>query len=183
MLKRNEGYALSYVLVVLLVLCAIAITVIYPLLPNTPLGTSLELLSRLIFKKNFFSGRHIIWSRIEALILQSPFIGYGLDATPGMFYNTLFSSHNFWLQTSLQSGLIGMVIVVVLYLNAIYASYYPGSKEWYLVVSFGAAYMIHECFEVSLTQNNFCLGILVWFFLGFMIAQEKNRPQNPTQTV
>lgn len=154
---------------------AAAITVIYPLLLNTDLGLKLELLSRAIFNKNFFSGRQIIWKRIEELILQSPYIGYGLDATPSMFYDTEFSSHNYWLQTALQSGLIGMAVVIVFYINAIYCSYYEGSKEWYLAVSFGAAYIIHECFEVSLTQNSFCLGLPVWFFLGLMIALKKNK--------
>ena len=154
---------------------AVAITIIYPLLLNTALGLKLELLSRAIFNKNFFSGRQTIWRKLEEHIVRSPYIGFGLGAIPNMFYNTDYSSHNFWLQTALQSGLIGIGTVGAFYLNAVYRSYYQGSKEWYLAVSFGAAYIIHECFEVSLTQNNFCLGLLVWFFFGLMIALKKNK--------
>lgn len=152
----------------------IAFTVIYPQLLGTPLGTQLELLSRAIFKKNFFSGRQTIWKNIEEQIIRSPYIGYGLTATPGMFYDTEYSSHNLWLQTALQGGLVGMVILIVFYINAIYRSWHRDNKQWYLVASFGAAYIIHECFEVSLDQNNFCMGIIVWFFLGLMIAIKKN---------
>lgn len=151
-----------------------AFTVIYPQLLGTPLGTQLELLSRALFNKNFFSGRQTIWKNIVEQIIRSPHIGYGLTATPGMFYDTEYSSHNLWLQTALQKGLPGMAILIIFYVNAIFCSYHRDNREWYLVASFGAAYVIHECFEVSLDQNNFCLGIIVWFFLGLMVAVKKN---------
>lgn len=171
-IKRRGTFLLLAAAVV-----AIAITVIYPLLLNTALGLKLELMSRLIFNKNFFSGRQVIWKRMEELILQSPYIGYGLDATPSMFYDTEFSCHNYWLQTALQCGLIGALISIIFFTTAIFDSHYKDSKEWYLPICFGAAYIIHECFEVSLTQNNFALGISVWFFFGLMIALKKSRLQ------
>jgi O-antigen ligase len=162
-----------------LLLCAVAvsvsITVIYPQLLNTSLGIKLELISRTVFHKNFFSGRQEIWKNIEELIIRSPYIGYGLAATPSAFYTTDYSCHSLWLQTALQSGIPGILLLLGLYINAIFRSYHQENRTWYLIASFGAAYIIHESFEVSLTQNNFCLGISVWFFLGLAIAFRKNR--------
>jgi len=162
-------------LILIMAAAGLAFTIIYPQLLNTSLGMSLEMLSRTVFNKNFFSGRQVIWLNIEELIIQSPYIGYGLDARPEHFFSTSLSSHNLWLQTALQSGLIGVVFLLIFYLTAIFSSYHRLNKEWYVSAAFGAAYIIHECFEISLTQNNFCLGIIVWFLLGLMVAIKRYR--------
>lgn len=172
--KEKAAFRRSVLLLAASMMAVVAFTVIYPQLLNTELGTQLELFSREYLNKNFFSGREVIWKNLEDLIVKSPYIGYGLDRIPGDFFSTDFSSHNLWLQTALQGGFVGIVTLLLFYLNAIRVAVDRRFPQWRIAVAFGAAFIVHECLEVSLTQNNLPVGMIVWFFLGLMTAGKKN---------
>lgn len=173
--KENRAVRRGIVLIAGAVFVAVSFTIIYPQLLGTKIGTTLNLLSKTLFDKWFFSGRQIIWKNLETYIAQSPLIGYGLDKIPSMFFDTAYSGHSLWLQTALQSGLIGVGILLLFYLNAIRLTVSSNYKDWRIAVSFGAAFILHECLEVTLTQNNFSIGIIVWFILGLVTAMKKNQ--------
>lgn len=172
--KDSSAVRRAGLLLICVIIAGIAFTVIYPQLLGTPLGTELELLSREYFNKNFFSGREELWKRLQVLIAESPFIGYGLHRLPRDFFNTSVSSHNLWLQTALQGGFIGVAALLLFYLNMVWATIDRRFPQWRIAVSFGAAFILHECLEASLTQNNFSTGIVFWFLIGLIEARKKH---------
>lgn len=176
-LKRSkmQGKRLAILFLIAIVGCSLIFIVVYPQLATTELGIQLNLLSRYVFRKNLFSGREIIWANIEKVIMRAPILGYGLDKVPSDFYKTAYSSHNLWLQMSLQSG-IPSVVLLLLFLLAILRkllkSDYP---TWHLTAAFVGAVIIHEVFEVSLLQNNLAIGLIVWLILGILSSKSMNR--------
>ncbi len=172
--KEQTARRRSVLLIVASMLFVAAFSIIYPQLLDTELGLQLELLSRKYLNKNFFSGREVVWKKLETIIMQSPLIGYGLDKVPNSFFTTPFSSHNLWLQTALQTGFIGIATLLLFYLNAIRFTMDQKFPQWRIAASFGAAFIVHECLEVSLTQNNLFVGMIVWFFFGLMAVGKKN---------
>ena len=155
------------------IIFAVAVTVIYPRLVNTSLGLSIEMISRKYLSKNFFSGRHILWDRILKLTAESPIIGYGLSATPGMYIDTSFSSHNLWLQIMLQTGITGLLLFV-LFLFAVIKKI-KVSRSDKIGIAYICALIFHECFEVTLTQNEFSTGIIAWIIFGIMMTKSLSK--------
>lgn len=143
-----------------------AFSLLYPALYETPLGNSLEQMSRAYLDKNFFSGRQVIWSQVLHIIGERSLFGWGLDATPSDFIDTQYSSHNLYLQTILQIGLVGLGLLLLL-LWTLVRHYYRGiSVRGSIGVATVLGVLVHECFEVSLTQNNFEYGLWYWVVFG-----------------
>lgn len=145
---------------------ALTITIVYPLLAKTDLGLKLELLSRYLFNKNFFSGRQVIWEKVEDAIVKAPFMGYGLDKVPNDFFKTPYSAHNLWLQMSLQSGIPSILLLLSLLFAILRKTMSRNYWTWKITASLICAIILHECFEVSLTQNNLAIGLILWAVLG-----------------
>lgn len=172
-IKYKNAKRLYFILLVGVVCVAVGFTVLYPNLYGTDLGTTLELLSRQYLNKNFFSGREIIWKNIEEQIVASPFLGWGLDKVPSFFYDTGYSSHNLWLQVALQMGIVGVIFLSILILTIQSRIARGENPLWRISASFFAALILHECFEVSLTQNNLAVGLASWFIFGIMLSERR----------
>ena len=168
-----------------LVLGGVAFTLLYVHVYGTPLGVSLEMLSRRYLKKNFFSGREYIWALTLQAIQRQPLWGHGLQASVEALFHVGLSGHNLYLQTALQSG----VISVVLLLAVFYAVLVRVVRERSLHVravfcAFLLGIVAREFFEVSMTQNNIQSGMLLWFVLAqgcnasFCGLVEKNQRLN-----
>lgn len=140
---------------------------VYPSLVGTSLGVKAQELSLRYFRKNFFSGRQDLWFSLTDAIMERPLIGYGLGVLPGDILNTHLSSHNLFLQVALQSGIIGLglllLIIIQIFLQCLKRC---DNRNCQFVIAFIMALMIHECFEVSLTQNLIVCGMEMWFVLG-----------------
>lgn len=149
---------------------ALAFTIAYPSLLGTELGTQLELMSREYLNKNFFSGREEVWKMVLNAVEGNELLGLGLSMTPSDIYNTTFSAHNLYLQTLLQSGIIGLFLVLAL----LYLAYRRLSMENSWSSCIGAAMivalLVHECFEVVLTQNNFIYGLMYWAVIAIALS-------------
>lgn len=143
---------------------------VYPSLYGTDLGFQLESLSREYFNKNFFSGREVVWKMVLEAVRGNEFFGLGLQMTPSMIYYTAFSSHNLYLQTILQSGVIGLALLLLLLWTILNRfsdlSDYPSRLGSALII----AMLVHECLEVALTQNNFTYGLMIWAIWGICLA-------------
>ena len=133
---------------------------------------ALDNFSKQYFKKNFYSGRQIIWSNIIIFIQKKPLIGYGLTTLPSDLFLTRFSAHNTFLQLTLQSGIIGLILLF----NIIIKIYKKLSK---LQLSYSIAgissilsIILHECFEACLIFNMLVAGLQMWFIMG--IASNSN---------
>lgn len=149
-------------------------TIIYPSLVNTDIGNWLNDLSRSIFNKSFFSGRQRFWSSLLAIVQEKPILGHGLGSSVDD-YLSADSAHNLYLQTALQCGWIG-VIILLIFLHKIYVMCRKnGTKESYVAMAYLLGMLTHQCFEVSITQNNWPQGFFLWFILGLGMSNVEAR--------
>ncbi len=148
------------------VVALFAFVIVYPMLMTLDIGSSLDEYSHQYFGKNFFSGRQLLWVELIEKIVQSPIVGYGLSADPEMVGYTK-SSHNLYIQTALQSGLIGLSLLVMVIVS-IYRRLVKIEESSYSILSacFIMAVLVHESFEICLTQNAIAFGFMMWFIMG-----------------
>lgn len=143
-----------------------AFVIVYPMLMTLDIGSTLDEYSHQYFGKNFFSGRQVLWVDLIEKIVQSPIIGYGLSADPEIAGFTK-SSHNLYIQTALQSGLVGLALLVLV-IVCIYRRLSKIEVRPYrrLSTCFIMAVLVHESFEICLTQNAIAFGFMMWFMMG-----------------
>ena len=123
--------------------------------------------SRKYFRKNFFSGRQVLWAPIIDAIKEKLLLGYGLDMAPEKILGIGRSSHNWYIQTLLQVGIIGYLLtinIIRIVWNALQK--FKDNFTSLSVAGFIIGMLLWQCFEVVLTQNNIQVGLLVWFVMG-----------------
>lgn len=151
-----------------------AFTYIYPIAYKMP---NYEKINQMFFEytgQRFFSGRNIFWSTLLELATGKIFLGYGTGVLPSDLIKTDFSAHNQYLQTLLQNGLIGIVLLVLL-LKSIWDYLYIAKQDVVarLTSSFMIGIMVHQTFEVTLLQNNIAIGLLQWFIMAVGLSRIK----------
>jgi hypothetical protein len=118
------------------------------------------------------STRSRIWEPVYSAIVERPIWGHGPDIDIAQLLNADLSSHSIYLQVALQTGLVGLSVLLFL-LFRIWSTLWLGRTD--LVVRGAGAFLIgmliHEGFEVMLLQNNVALGTIVWFILGIGVAR------------
>ena len=166
-LFKNRAIAKKANLILIIEAVALfALVIVYPMMMTMDIGSTLDEYSHQYFGKNFFSGRQVLWVDLIEKIVQSPIFGYGLSANPEIAGFTK-SSHNLYIQTALQSGLIGLtllvVVIVTIYrrLSEIEVKPYSRLSECFII-----AVLVHESFEICLTQNAITFGFMMWFMMG-----------------
>ena len=116
--------------------------------------------------------RSRIWEPVYSAIVERPIWGHGPDIDIAQLLNADLSSHSIYLQVALQTGLVGLSVLLFL-LFRIWSTLWLGRND--LVVRGAGAFLIgmliHEGFEVMLLQNNVALGTIVWFILGIGVAR------------
>ena len=174
--KKGRIQFLTRLLLYITIILLAVFIFIYPSLISTELGMRLQDFSIEKFGKNLFSGRNIIWGKLLEAIKLKPIFGYGLDATPDVIYSVGASSHNLYLQTALQVGIVGFVILIFpLFLISRKLTNINNSKIIGFF-SFLIAILFHECFEITLTQNMLISGLAIWFIFGIgygMVMKKK----------
>lgn len=144
------------------------ITIIYP---NLNKYSFFKPLSEFILKytgKSLFTGRNKIWMKLGEIIKGRIWLGHGSGVEPGTFLNTTLSAHNLYIQTGLQTGIIG-ILLLVLAMFFVWKSFLGARKDirTALASCFFISILIHQVFEVTLTQNQFGIGLLQWMIIGF----------------
>lgn len=164
-LTKNKLIFYSLFWVVIFVI--ITVTILYPLASTHPDAAIWNQFIKEYTGANLFSGRDRFWLLLIEVILQKPIIGYGASAVPSHFIPIGLSSHNLYIQIALQVGLLGLGLVWLLLLN-IWKIFYFGKKSIYvrLAGSFFIAMLIYQIFEVSLTQNNLAVGLVIWLVMA-----------------
>ena len=116
--------------------------------------------------KSVFTGRDEIWPFVILGILEQPWLGHGAGALPGgLLLGRLegLSAHNGFLQLAFQFGVIGVVLFVG-FILAVGLTRFAGeskaSREVTRAILIAA--VLHEVFEVMLTQNHFGIGFAFW---------------------
>lgn len=171
--RRRSRYDFYFLIIVAIIL---SVTIIYPNLNKLSAFTQLEGLVLNLTGKRLFSGRNRIWMNLLEAIRVKPWLGHGSGASPSDFFRTSLSAHNLYLQVGLQTGMIG-VFLLLTFLFFIWRTFLKNraDKGTILASSFFVSILVYQIFEVSLTQKNFGLGLLQWLIIGFGLNNPKNR--------
>ena len=170
-ISRWKTLFFSYLVVGLLVIVAIII-----LLPSDLVIDSLSPLNEFSLKymgARATTGRERLWPLLLYQASRSILLGYGPGAQPtDFFYVREISSHNLYLQILLQVGAVGLTSLALLFF-CIWQLFWKGRHHARvrLCASFFVALLIHQCFEVNLTQNNLAIGLLVWTVVGIGVSR------------
>lgn len=126
------------------------------------------------------SSRDVIWSTIIYEIENNGFAGRGLGRLPSEVLSgrlSGLSAHNGFVQLFFQFGAIGVLLFTVACWFVISAAAKRSRDDAGLAIFVGA--LVHEAFEVALTQNNFGFGLGIWLIValpmpGTAISEQSN---------
>lgn len=171
--KNKMFYYLYFSLVIFL---NYFIIVIYPNLYKWSHFHKVNDLSLQITGKPIMTGRNTIWAQLLDLIERNLWFGHGSNVLPETFLSTALSAHNLYLQIALQSGLIGIILLLIFFL-AIWRTFWKNKNDPRIMIAscFFISIIIHQTFEVTLTQNQFSIGLLQWMIVGFGLAFALNK--------
>lgn len=149
-------------------------TYLYPNLNSYSWFEKLDAVSTSYTNKSVFSGRDVIWNQIIDLINQRPVLGYGPGVRPidFIYQQSELSAHNLYLQTALQSGVLGLIALLLLLVSLVFLCINTGKYDnfyYKICVSFIFLLMVYQTLEISLTQNNIHVGLLQWFMIGLLL--------------
>lgn len=117
--------------------------------------------------KNLASGRQVVWPIVIDSISSNLLLGMGASAGLSDFSDFTFSAHNLFIQTALQTGLIGLTfLILIIFFTFRLISLSFNSKLYKASISAFAGILIMQSFEVTLTQNNLSLSLPIWALLG-----------------
>jgi O-antigen ligase len=123
------------------------------------------------------SGRHIIWPAIIEAAQESPWTGLGTGKLYSDIALTSFSAHNYFLQIYLQTGFVGVVLLVAVLLavwRAIGRPQRDAPESIYVSACF-AVVLVHSSLEVFLMQANPTIGGGAWIMLGLGVGLSAGR--------
>lgn len=157
--------------------------VIYPNLYKWKHFNTINNWSLALTDKPIMTGRNTIWSQLLDLISIEPIFGHGSGVVPEDFLTTSLSAHNLYLQVGLQVGVVG-VLLLVLFFFVIWKNYWKNNHDprVKLIGSFFISIIIHQTFEVTLTQNQFSIGLIQWIIIALGLNHSLgNRKNNQTE--
>lgn len=147
------------------------VIVIYPNMRYWSNFQELNELSLRFTGKDLMSGRNTIWVQLVDIISLKPWFGYGSSIEPEDFLTHSLSAHNLYIQIGLQVGLIG-VSLLILFFFVIWKSFWKNRFDIKvrLTSCFFVGILIHQTFEVTLTQNQFSIGLVQWLIVAFGLS-------------
>ena len=75
----------------------------------------------------------------------------------------------------LQTGFIGFIVLMFPLLSISFKLAKINGKNAIVFFCFLIAILVHECFEVTLTQNMIICGLQMWLILGIGCSLEKRK--------
>ena len=169
----------TYFLIVITLL--VGFVALYLYIQILPFGAVLDKVSQELFGKTVYSPRLMIWLAILQKLSLKPMFGYGPYYIPKNLIDTGYSAHNVYLQVALQSGFMGLAALLTL-LGSIWSSLWPGRQDHRvrLAGAFLVAIIIHQTFDVSLTQHNPAQALVMWLILGIGTGISLNSLRPPS---
>ncbi|RPF54180.1 O-antigen ligase family protein [Aquisalibacillus elongatus] len=150
----------------------------YIWLDSTKYKSGLNEWSQEQFSKNFFSGRENIWVPSIEHFKESPIVGHFVGIRPVDFMEGTHyvHTHNIYLQTLLESGIIGFLSFIVL-LYFIWKTYLKNLDsnivQW--SASFFLALLIYQSIGISFFQNIPSIGFLHWLIISIGVSLAAKR--------
>lgn len=162
--RRRWGFHLTFVVAMAAVTF---LTWLYLIAPDHAWGWRLDEVVRAVTGQSLFSGRQRFWGDVWTAIAARPWLGHGAGAVADDFTSLGWSAHNLYMQTALQVGLLGLAGLWLL-LGTIWSQLWAGRRD--RIVRLAAAFLlgtlVHQVFEVSLTQNNLATGLTTWLIVA-----------------
>ena len=126
----------------------------------------------LLIDKIYYSSRDIIYENSLSVITESPIIGYGLNAYSSVVGGTFFYPHNIILEILIDSGLIGLIPLLIILLFSVICifKYTNRSMPFFIILPI---YMI----LVSLLSGDL-YDFRYYFFWVFLILIPLGRYEN-----
>jgi len=121
--------------------------------------------------RNALSGRQLIWPILVRAVTSSEWglwFGLGTGHTFSDLYESHWSAHNYYLQTFMQAGIVGLVLLIALLYSmwhAIGRASRADPLRHYLTAVL-AIVIVHSSMTVFLLQVNLTIAINVWAGLG-----------------
>ncbi|WP_202079428.1 O-antigen ligase family protein [Caldalkalibacillus salinus] len=122
--------------------------------------------------KNFFSGRHLAWELAIKDVYSSGNIIMGMGNNYE-FLRLYGYTHNLYVQVLYQSGLIGILLLVLLLLSMSFLSKKIINHDGYnlrITASFFIGILVIQNFEGLLIYNISTISLLLWIIIGLLIA-------------
>lgn len=175
-LTKNKFQFSLFILIVLSAL--LAFVFVYSRLPEWEHFLYFENLMLQYTGKSLMSGRQFLWGPILPIIGEHPWFGHGPGVTAGDVLFVNHSLHNLYLQITLQNGYLGISIFMML-LFTIWMTFWVARKDKTvkLVGTFFIAILVHQSFEITLTQNQLSIGLMQWFIISIGISQALHHPK------
>ncbi|WP_282138456.1 O-antigen ligase family protein [Rossellomorea aquimaris] len=169
-ISKNTFRFIFYFLIVIVGLMLFIF--VYPQLPYWEHFPYFENLMLQYTGKSIMSGRDDVWRPVIIAINEQPWFGYGPGTLPIDVTGIDLSTHNLYLQIALQNGYLGLFVFIILLLY-FWMIFYRNlkNKTVRLVASFFIAILIHQSFEIALTQNQLSIGLMQWFIISVGISQ------------
>jgi O-antigen ligase len=168
----SKSHGAFHMLFVTNITVAVAITYGYLIAPSQSWGWRLQALSVQLTGQNLFSGRQLFWDDLWSAILERPWLGHGAGATAEAITGLAWSAHNWYIQTALQVGFVGLALLL-LFLWAVWSRLRSGRDDvaTRLAAAYFAGLLIHQVFETSLTQANLATGFILWLIVAIGLSR------------
>ena len=151
---------ITYIVILLIV-------IIYPQLNSFSWYDNIATLVYEYTNKVLLSGRNGLWSEALDVIKQNPVCGYGLDYSDYFFKPV----HNSYLNILLQTGMLGLISVIVLINTFLNLRIKNGKSISSAIAIITMSNLIMCSFEVMLLQGQIILQIIVWALIGLNINE------------
>jgi len=117
--------------------------------------------------KSIMSGRADIWGRLINLIDLRPLFGFGPNTVATDVMGRDASSHNLYINMTLQIGYLGLLIFIII-LFIIFMKYVFRGNNKLVRLSAAAfiAILAHQLFEITLVQNQLSIGLFQWMVIA-----------------
>jgi len=154
----------------------VAVIFVYIGLANYGFYDSLQEITREHTYGPFHTGREIAWPILIDHISQKPLLGWGAGFHEESILEGIgiiaeaSTAENLYLAVAMQTGMLGIILLAGL-LISIWSIFYIFRAD--PVVRLSAAFFfgicVHQCFELSLIQNNISVAVLFWTIIGIGI--------------
>lgn len=168
----NKNKITSTIFYGLFILSLFAVIFVYPNLPNWKYYHIFESWMLEHTGKSIMSGRSDIWLSVNEYISLKPFFGYGPNVVASDLISKNASTHNLYLNITLQLGYIGLVILIVI-LFIIFLSYLKQKAN--IITKLSAVFffgiLTHQLFEITLIQNQLSIGLFQWIIVAVGVSE------------
>ena len=163
--QRNKTIKLIICMMILLLI----IIVLLPHLGNIGIF-DLQKLSGVYLGKRLESGRIDMWIDLVKSLKGNYWLGYGTGIEPSLIDGRGLSAHNLYIQVLFQQGVIGLLLLIVLFFSVTRALFVLRSNKLCKVTSVVfLGLLARDFFEVSIIQNNIIISIFIWSMIGISL--------------